>query len=262
MKLALVQLNSVWEDRPANLRRAEEFVRQAAEADCDVIVFPETFTSGFSMNIPAAADNSGETTAFLAKQAQQYHIHIIAGFAEAAGNDKARNVATAHDRKGVLLAHYTKIYPFSYAQEDRHYLAGTDPVTFDIDGVPASVFICYDLRFPEVFRRVARDVHLIFVIANWPCARKQHWDLLLQARAIENQCFVVGVNRIGNDPHGLDYPGSSQILDPMGTIICNGDETEEWLMAEIAPALVTQTRSTFPFLQDMRPCTIALTQRS
>ncbi len=123
----------------------------------------------------------------------------------------------------------------------------------------SSIFICYDLRFPEVFRNVAKEVHAIFVIANWPAIRKEHWETLLKARAIENQCFVIGVNRTGKDGNGIYYSGASHIFDPSGNDICSDSESDEFLIGKFNPEEVIKIRSKFPFLNDMRPFNLAFT---
>ena len=275
MKLALVQLDIAWEDRAANLSAAAAFVQQAADDACDVVVFPETFTTGFSMNVGEIAEPAGGPTGrWLSEVARKHGMNVIAGFVvsgeveeaprppgspyepsgRAWGSDNARgrNTAVVCDRKGKRIAKYVKMHPFTFAGEDEHYVAGDGPVCFEIDNVPCSVFICYDLRFPEAFRRVARSAHVVFVIANWPAARQEHWTALLKARAIENQCFVVGVNRIGIDGNGLEYAGGSAVYDPTGGLVCEGGPDEPYLAADIAPAAAAAVRKEFPFLDDMR----------
>ena len=167
------------------------------------------------------------------------------------GGDKGKNVAVVIDDRGKIVAEYFKMYPFSYMGEHLHYASGDSPVAFSVAGMNASVFICYDLRFPEVFRRVARSVECIFVIANWPDVRIEHWSALLKARAIENQCFLVGVNRIGSDGNGLTYCGSSHVFSPAGDLLCTGSAGDELVFADIDLAQVKKVRSQFPFLVDM-----------
>jgi omega-amidase len=254
MKIALIQMNMDWENTRANLVKAEKFFRKAAGETCDVLVFPEMFNTGFSMNIKSVAEpKKGATFMLLSRLAKQYRINVIAGYAvKPAGRKKADNKALVIDRNGSVLAEYTKIHPFSFAGEDQFFNAGKTPATFRIDGVPGSIFICYDLRFPEKFRTVAREVFLIFVIANWPASRKDHWETLLKARAIENQCFIIGVNRTGKDGNGIIYPGASHVFDPLGNDICSGDAKEQFITCEIDPGVTTEVRSRFPFLADMR----------
>ena len=253
MKIALVQLDIEWESKKANLESAQVFVEKAAHEKCDIVVFPEMFNTGFSMNVPTIAeDEDGETASFLSETSKKYAINLIAGFsARSLTGERGRNLAVAYNRKGGLIARYAKLHPFSYAKEDQYYIAGNNTVVFNIDGMPASIFICYDLRFPEVFRSIAKEVQAIFVIANWPAVRKDHWETLLKARAIENQCFVIGVNRTGKDGNGIYYSGDSRIFDPSGHKICSGGEMDEFVTGEINPRDVIEARSGFPFLKDM-----------
>lgn len=254
MKIAMAQLNIIWEDKKANLAKAEFFVKKAVLEKCDIIVFPEMFSTGFSMKVPVIGEaEDGETGQFLSRLAKRYGINLIAGFVVRIPNEeKGLNSALAYGRKGEVLTRYTKIHPFSFVGEDLYYAAGGDTVIFDMDGVPCSVFICYDLRFPEVFRKVVPAVRMVFVLANWPAERKEHWDTLLKARAIENQCFIIGVNRTGKDGNGLSYSGASHVFGPSGTDLCSGGENEELLICEINPEDVFSVRSKFPFLNDMR----------
>lgn len=254
MKIALVQLDIVWESKKINCERAEEFIKKASHEKCDIAVFPEMFNTGFSMNISAIAeDENGKTASVLSDMAKRYEINLIAGFpARAFDGKKGKNIAVVFDRKGELIARYVKIHPFSFASEDQHYAAGNDTVIFNIEGMSSGIFICYDLRFPEVFRSIAKKVQAIFVIANWPSSRKEHWETLLKARAIENQCFVIGVNRTGTDGNGIHYPGDSRVFDPSGMEICSGNDTNEFITCMINPREVAETRVRFPFLSDMR----------
>lgn len=250
MKLALIQLDIAWQDRDKNHQRALDFIKRAAELDCHVIIFPEMFTTGFSMDT-SKIDDGSSTDSLLSEAAERYGIYIIAGL-PVKENNIARNIARVYARTGKIIAQYTKIHPFSYMGEDLYFTAGNETVIFDINGIPSTVFICYDLRFPEIFRKVAWDVHLIFVIANWPSSRVEHWKTLLRARAIENQCFVTGVNRTGRDGNGIHYPGCSCVYDPSGNILLMGDDREELLTVEIDPSEVQTVRKEFPFLRDMK----------
>jgi omega-amidase len=254
MKVALIQLDSVWESKKANLERAAFFTEKAAQEKCDVVVFPELFATGFSMNVPVIADDGyGETASYLSAIARRNAVNLIAGLAmRAPADERARNMAIVFDRKGRPDATYTKIHSFPLSQEGEWYIAGTKTVEFKIDAMPSSVFICYDLRFPELFREVAERVQAMFVIANWPSEREEHWETLLKARAIENQCFVIGVNRTGIDGNGIRYPGASRIFDPLGNVISSGDNTEEFITGEFDPGETDRVRSEFPFLKDMR----------
>ena len=253
MKIALVQLNIKWESKEANYKNAEEFIKIALREGCDIVILPEMFNTGFSMNVSSIAEEDGRTHSVLSRLSKQYNMNLIAGFPiKSIHQEKAENIAVVYDRKGGLIARYSKLHPFSFAEEDKYYIAGADTVIFNVEGISASIFICYDLRFPEVFRRVAKDVQIIFIIANWPSSRKEHWETLLKARAIENQCFIVGVNRTGRDGNKIQYPGKSCIFDPSGKEICSGDNKKEFITCEINPQEVNEVRARFPFLKDMR----------
>jgi len=253
MKIGMIQLNTVWHDKQANFAKAESLICEASSAGCEVAVLPEMFNTGFSMEIAKIGEKlEGPTSQFLERAAAQYKMAIIAGYPVLGEDRKGRNAALVVDGKGNIVAFYFKMYSFSYADEQRHYHAGNTPITFDIKGMRASVFICYDLRFPEVFRRVAKSTDCIFVIANWPETRIDHWNTLLKARAIENQCYVVGVNRIGTDANGLTYPGSSHVFSPSGVNLCTGGPQDELVIADIDLSQVAKVRSEFPFLSDMR----------
>lgn len=254
MKIALIQMDIKWEDKYVNCNRAVTFIKKASEYGCTIIVFPEMFNTGFSMDIFKIGEpKNGETASFLSHMAREYQINIIAGLPELdTGEEKGKNVAMVYNTSGDLIAKFIKLHPFSFAKEDKYYFAGNDIITFTIAGMRSSVFICYDLRFPEVFRKVAKKVQAIFVIANWPATRRDHWETLLKARAIENQCFIIGVNRSGEDSNGIYYPGASQIFDPLGSTICAGNETEEMIIGEFNPSETDEVRSRFGFVKDAR----------
>ena len=256
MKVALLQLNSVWEDIRENHFRAAELISSAAAQGCDVAVLPEMFPTGTSSNTAITAEPAnGPTDVFLSAVAKKHTMNIIAGFA-LQGKDqesKAGNIAAVYNRQGDRVALYTKIHPFSPALANRSYEAGSAPVIFTLEGAACGIFICYDLRFPEAFRSIAKKVQAIFVIANWPRARIEHWETLLKARAIENQCFVIGVNRTGVDGNGLYYSGCSQIIDPWGRVLCHGSEREPVVIKEFDPREADRYRAKYKFLNDMKP---------
>ena len=178
MKAALIQLDIAWQDRRRNYEKAAFFAGRAAADKCDLIVFPEMFNTGFSMDLAAVADEGiGETTSILSNIAKTNNINLIAGFPmKSPAEEKGRNIAVVYDRTGMLSATYTKMHPFCLAEEGKYYMTGESVTIFNIDGMPSSVFICYDLRFPEVFRKIANQVKAIFVISNWPASRGDHWD--------------------------------------------------------------------------------------
>ncbi len=254
MKTALLQLDINWEDRPGNLRKIVPLIQQASADGCDVAVLPEMFTSGCTLNAEALDESEhGETFHALSGLAQRNNLNLIAGYgSKSSRSGRPQNAGVVFDRQGNLRARYVKMHPFSPAGEDAVFEPGDAPVTFALDGVAAGLFICYDLRFPEVFREVARRVSAIFVIANWPAGRSGHWDVLLRARAIENQCFIVAVNCRGTDGYGTAYDGGSAIIDPQGNIVCSGGSEEECVIGSFNPDDAADARSAFPALADMK----------
>lgn len=252
MKIGLIELNTEWEARESNYKKVSPLIMLAASKGCDAVVLPEMFNTGFTMNtgfIGEGIDGSADT--FLSGSAKRHRINIIAGFpVKDAGEKRGRNMAVVYDRSGMRIAEYAKIHLFKPLKEHLFYIAGSETVIFNIDGIPSSVFICFDLRFPELFRKIAKDVQMIFVIANWPSSREDHWRTLLKARAIENQCFVIGVNRKGIDGNNIHYSGGSAIYDPFGEDV-NLKTHGDLLTGVIEPEMVLQVRSRYPFLSSI-----------
>ena len=262
MKIFGIQWNSVWQNSAENLRRleqtfAEQFTIKAANVD--LVVLPETFHAGFSMQPEQYAESlEGEVSQSLSSLAKKYSVAIVAGVAQKqvrAGCDgkqvKFYNRALAFDCEGQQIGCYSKQKLFSYTNEQKAFIAGHKPEIIQLNGEPFALFICYDLRFPELFREVASQVKGMIIIANWPESRQQHWESLLKARAIENQCFVIGVNRIGQDGNGLNYVGGSCVISPLGDILAYANEAQDSLNTEIDLQDVNKVRKQFPFLEDM-----------
>lgn len=250
LKLALVQMDIAWHDRASNHSKAGDFIAQACDKGAEIVVLPEMFSTGFSMETELTAETlSGETPSFLRAKAEEYGIWLIGGFALQKDGGKPHNVALAVNPRGKDMALYSKIHRIALLEEDRHYDAGSLPVSFDLAGIRSACLICYDLRFPELFRCVADSCGLVIVIASWPASRQAHWDVLLKARAVENQFYVAGVNRVGHG-NGLDFTGGSAILDPLGETLAHAGDEERLIMAEIQPEHPTRVRRDLPFLRD------------
>jgi len=250
LKLALTQMDVTWHDRAANHRTAERLSSQAKEAGCGGVVLPEMFSTGFSMETGVTAETlSGPTPSFLRTLASNLDLWVTGGFALARDDAPPWNAALSVSPDGRDAALYTKIHLIGLLGEDRHYGPGSLPVPFDMGGVRTACFICYDLRFPELFRCVVPGCDLILVIASWPEARRAHWAALLQARAVENQCYVAGVNRVG-EGGGQAFAGGSVILDPLGETLAQAGDGETVISAEIDPGFVSRVRRDFPFLRD------------
>ncbi|MDH7570814.1 MAG: carbon-nitrogen family hydrolase [Armatimonadota bacterium] len=253
MKVYACQLDIAWEDKRANHRRTWELLEAAAPEPGSLVVLPEMFATGFSMNVAGIAESAeGETHRFLAQTAQTLGVYLLAGVVRPAPEGRGGNEAVLFDPAGREAARYRKIHPFTYGGETDHYAPGLDLVTFSWEGMTVAPFICYDLRFPEVFRAAARaGAQLFTVIANWPAAREAHWSTLLRARAIENQAYVVGVNRCGRDP-GLVYSGHSMVVDPRGEVLADAGTGEQVIVSDLDVDALHRYRRAFPALADAR----------
>ncbi len=252
MKLACCQLDIVWENPTANQDKVRKLAGSAGLPPGSLVVLPEMFPTGFSMNVGTVQENAPyPTEEFLRAIAREHRLFVMGGFAAVAEDGRPRNQAVVLSPEGRTVARYNKIHPFALGGEAQHYAAGTEIVTFDWQGSVAAPFICYDLRFPEIFRAAVRKgAQLFLVIANWPVKRDMHWVTLLQARAIENQAYVVGVNRCGADPKFV-YSGRSMIVDPHGTILSQIGNEEGIITAEADFDALECWRKDFPALQDM-----------
>jgi predicted amidohydrolase len=252
MQAIAVQLDIAWEDKPANFAKVRRLLDSAQPKPGSLIVLPEMFSTGFSMNVPGVHEGTDRPTEkFLAELARQYKSCVLGGTVNLGPDGKGLNQALAINPEGQPLAHYSKIQPFNLGDEGKHYTAGTEIAIFEWHGARIAPFVCYDLRFPEVFRSaVRRGAQVIAVIANWPAKRVEHWITLLKARAIENQAYVIGVNRAGTDPK-LVYPGRSMIIDPHGNVLADAGEREGVIRADIDINVVESWRRDFPALRDM-----------
>ena len=253
MRVACCQFDIAWEDKPANYIRVERRVREAQLEPGTLLLLPEMFATGFSMNASEIVESSqGPTSEFVEKLARDFQIYVLAGLVLGSEGEQPRNSAILVDPAGAQVCEYAKIHRFSYAGEDQHYAAGSEPVSCAMEGCTVQPTICYDLRFPELFRSSkARGAELICVIANWPAARDSHWMALLKARAIENQAYVAAVNRIGRDP-GVEYRGRSQIISPRGGVVEDAEHADVIIRAELDLDGLRAYRSRFPALRDMR----------
>jgi predicted amidohydrolase len=253
MKVIGVQLDIVWEDKQANFEKVRRLLGQAAPEKASLVVLPEMFATGFTMNTATMAeDYGGETEQFLAGMAKEFGITLMGGAAMRGRDKRARNKALVFSPQGELVAYYSKMRPFAPGGEAEHYAAGDRHTTFRWGACTVSPFICYDLRFPEIFREAVRGQRpeLFTVIASWPEKRIEHWVKLLQARAIENQAYVVGVNRVGNDPY-YSYSGRSLIVDPLGTVLADAGGNEGFIKGELDLGMLRKYREGLPFLADM-----------
>lgn len=254
MKVYCCQTDIAWEDKQRNFAEARQLIEAAKPEARSLVLLPEMFATGFSMNVPAVAEGAkSETADFLARTAAEFSIYLMAGIVTTAPDHRGRNQAAIFNPQGKEIARYSKMQPFSLGGEAKNYAAGDAVVIFDWEGVKVAPFVCYDLRFPEVFRRaVLQGAEVFAVIANWPVMRIGHWVTLLQARAIENLAFVAGANRCGTDPK-LQYNGRSLIVNEHGAILVDAADGQKVISADINPKAIRQWRTDFPALADMRP---------
>ncbi|MEO8398875.1 MAG: carbon-nitrogen family hydrolase [Ignavibacteriaceae bacterium] len=250
MNLGLVQYNPLWENKEENKQKILRLLDKNLD-EVSLLIFPEMTLTGFTMKSSQFAEElKGKSFLFFSELSKKKNVHCIAGIIEKE-NGNFFNTLIHINVKGELVNKYQKIHPFSYAEEDKNYSKGKKVQTTTIDSWKIGLSICYDLRFPELFRFYGKEkVDLIINIANWPIARIEHWRTLLKARAIENQCFMIGVNRVGKDPT-LDYSGYSSVYDPMGAEIISSSIEEKIITAYIDNELVTSTRKKLPFLNDI-----------
>lgn len=252
MNVVCLQLDIAWEDKAANHARTRALIEAAAPARNSLVVLPEMFATGFSMNVAGVSDSPRrQTQEFMAGVAAVHQIYLMGGVVGTAPDGRGVNECVVYAPDGDEVSRYRKIHPFTPGGESAHYRAGDELVIFDWQGFAVAPFICYDLRFPEIFRRaVLRGATLYTVIASWPMTRHDHWVKLLQARAIENQAYVVGVNRGGADPHHR-YRGQSMIVDPHGRVLIEAGSGEGAISAELDLPALTAYRRELPFLDDM-----------
>jgi omega-amidase len=252
MKIFCVQFDILWEDKPANYARVRELLAAEIVPAGSLVLLPEMFSTGFSMNVAAVAEGSPSATEeFLAQTARELGVFVLGGLVTRRADGWGRNQAVAFSPEGKEVARYHKIQPFTLGGESQHYAAGKEIATFSWQNIVVAPFICYDLRFPELFRLAVRQgAQLFAVIANWPAPRIHHWTTLLQARAIENQAYVAGLNRCGTDPKQT-YSGRSMIVSPRGEILAAAGDGERVISAEVDLAALLAYRTEFPALQDM-----------
>lgn len=253
MKIGLVQSNILWENKQFNLNSSKDYFKQAKDNNIDLLLFPELSFTGFTMNTKDFQESDFYTIHYISSLCKTYNINVGIGYIQSVENSsKAQNNYAIISSSGDILCNYTKIHPFSHSNENNYYLAGNHIVTCNINDITISPFICYDLRFPEVFQVASKKCDLIVVAANWPESRKNHWTSLLIARAIENQCYVAGVNRVGIG-NNIYYSGNSVIINPLGEIIASGQDFVDGIISSnISKQLVTDVQNKYKFKLDRR----------
>lgn len=252
MRIALAQIDIKWEDKDFNLKKCECFIKEAKEKKADLVIFPEMTLTGFSMNPRNITENYINSKYIEAFKILALKNNIFVGLGMAISNNKDFfNSFIVIDNQGAILGTYSKIHPFSYSKEHLAYKSGDNLLTIKVKEFTLSPFICYDLRFPEIFQAASKSSNIITISANWPKSRISHWKALLVARAIENQCYIAGINRVGQGDNLL-YNGASMIVSPSGEILCYEEDQETLLIHDLMLSEVETLRSSFPLKNDRR----------
>lgn len=249
MKVALGQMNIVWEDKDKNYIRVEQYLKTVHEKKVGLFLLPEMSFTGFSMNTNVTKEANLETVNKMIEYAQRYGVAIGFGWVKDCGK-KSENHYTVVNKKGEIISDYVKIHPFSFSGEDQRFQGGESIEIFELGNMKFSTFICYDLRFPEIFQIVSKEAHVIIVSANWPASRSEHWKCLLRARAIENQVYILAINCVG-DIGSLLYSGGSCIINPDGKVLMELPGREGILEYELVND-VENFRNAFPMKRDRR----------
>ena len=254
MKIACIQMNIAFGEPEKNYQAVEKYVIEAAKASADTIVLPEMWNSGYALiQLEHLADENGDKTKkFLASLAKDHHVNIVGGSVATRRNAGFYNTMYVANRQGEIIAEYDKAHLFKLMDEHLFMNEGQSGNLFELDGTKCGGVICYDLRFPEWIRtHVLGGAKIMFIPAEWPKQRDDHWQLLLQARAIENQCFVVAVNRVGQDPNN-EFTGHSMVIAPWGELLLSNQTAEGIYYAQIDLNEVERVRKTIPVFQDRR----------
>ena len=252
LSVTIIQANLHWEDKKANLQMLEEKILSISDKT-EVVVLPEMFSTGFSMKPELLAETmDGQTVQWMKRMATQKKI-ILTGsvIIEEGGHYFNRLIwMLPNGQYGV----YDKRHLFGYAEEDNHYTAGTKRLIASVKGWKINLLVCYDLRFPVWARQQAQEegaeYDVLIYVANWPERRVHAWKTLLQARAIENQCYVIGVNRTGKDGNDIYYSGESMIIDPLGEVLYTKKDEEDIFTATLDEEHLKAIRDKLPFLKD------------
>ncbi len=256
MRIAAIQHDIVWCDRTRNFERLAPMISGAVASGAELVLLSETFSTGFAVESPEFAEpEDGPSSEFLRRCARETGAWVGGSCPEvpadsAPADRRPANTFVLCGPDGTTHR-YRKIHPFTYGGEDRHVRPGSELVTVEIAGLRVGMFVCYDLRFADEFWQQAQRTDVFLIPANWPSSRREHWMTLLRARAIENQTYVVGCNRVG-EGGGLHYGGDSCIIDPFGEVLAARTGGEGVLTADITAEHVASIRDRFRFLPDRR----------
>lgn len=248
LNFTIIQPDIVWEDKQANLAQYERYIEQVQEKK-EIVVLPEMFSTGFSMAPERLAEPmDGPTVQWMANMSKK-HRCILTGslIIEEEGKYYNRMLWVQPDGK---IGHYDKRHLFAYAGEEKHYSAGDRRLIVSVKGFKICLQVCYDLRFPVWARNSGGAYDILLYVANWPERRSMPWKALLQARAIENMSYVIGVNRVGNDGNDIYHSGDSSVFSPLGELLWQHSDTPICHTITLEKDVVTEARERFPFLND------------
>lgn len=255
MKVALVSLNQAWQNKEKNFLECVRYSNLASKENCSVVVFPEMTLSSYSLEIQSFVESENDSETFLKFEniSKENNIHILFGACLYDSHTRQNgNHFCVAEKNGKSYSVYRKIHLFTYVGEEKVLTTGESPGKIQLEGWDIGTTICYDLRFPEIYSILAKKCNLGVVIANWPEKRVFHWRSLLVARAIENQMYMIGVNRTGTDGNGLNYEKSSMVVSPQGIVLKPLKEIEEMDIYEISLSDVDKYRQEFPTVRDKR----------
>jgi omega-amidase len=248
LKIALIQMNQVWENHAANLAAAAAYI-DAIREKVDLIVLPEMFTTGFTMNAAACSQAmNGSAVHWMQETARSVPADIAGSMIISDRGGLYNRLVWAKPDGSLRL--YDKRHLFRMAGEHTVYTGGSATMTAELNGWSVRPFICYDLRFPAWTRNKGSDYHIALFVASWPAKRSAHWAALLRARAIENQCFVIGVNRTGTDGNGVEYAGGTAAFDFTGAALIDAGRTEGVSIIQLQARPLLEYRVTFPAWMD------------
>ncbi len=257
-KISLIQMDVLLDEPEKNYEKAVALMEKAMEDGPDILVLPETLNTGFfpspDEKLKALSDGDGRMTQkVFGDFAKAHGVNIVAGSVSVLENDKVYNRSYVFDREGKVIATYDKIHGFSPMGETKSYTGGDKLVHFELDGIPCSMAICYDIRFCELIRTEAlRGADLFFLPAAWPLVRKEHWVTLSKARAIENQMYFCAVNECGK-ADATQFGGNSLMISPLGEEMAHLGEGEEIATVEIDTDVIQGIRESINVFRDRRP---------
>ncbi|WP_342542633.1 carbon-nitrogen family hydrolase [Paenisporosarcina sp. FSL H8-0542] len=255
MKIACIQLDVAFAEPEKNFSNVQKYIKKVASEGAELVVLPEMWNTAYALTeLEHLADVEGQRTKeFLSELARTYHVHIVGGSVSTKKGDSFYNTMYIYSNEGQLVSEYDKAHLFRLMDEHLYLKAGNQSNVFSLGSIQAGGVICYDLRFPEWLRAHAlAGAKVLFLPAQWPETRIDHWRILLQARAIENQCFVIAVNRTGNDPNN-QFNGQSMIIAPWGKVLWTGADDEDYAIIDVDFSEVEEVRTRIPVYEDRRP---------